>query len=311
MKKYLAIILILSLFLVANAQKKQVYMFTSFNEPATEGLRFLYSYDGYHWTDAGSTFIKPEIGKQKVMRDASIAQGPDGTFHLVWTSSWRGDLGFGYASSKDLIHWSKQRMINVMAYDTSTVNVWAPELFYDNEGKRFLIVWASTIPYKFPKGEEDERNNHRLYYTVTKDFKTFTPTRLFFDPGYSVIDAMLVKRAPKDYVMVVKDNTRKGRNIKVAFSSNVEGPYTNVSAAFTPDFSEGPSTIKVGNDWLIYFDAYRGKYYGAVKTSDFKTFTDISKEVSVPQGHKHGTIFMASEKILDNLKKEVATRKSK
>jgi beta-xylosidase len=66
------------------------------------------------------------------MRDPSIAQGPDGTFHLVWTSSWKGDLGFGYASSKDLIHWSEQQFIPVMANEPSTVNVWAPEIMYDN-----------------------------------------------------------------------------------------------------------------------------------------------------------------------------------
>jgi hypothetical protein len=79
-------------------------MFTSFHEPATDGLRFLYSYDGYKWTDVGRTFVKPEVGS-KVMRDPSIAKGADGEYRLVWTSGWRNDKGFGYAHSKDLIHW--------------------------------------------------------------------------------------------------------------------------------------------------------------------------------------------------------------
>jgi len=39
------------------------------------------------------------------MRDPSMVRTPDGTYHLVWTTSWKGDLGFGYAYSKDLIHW--------------------------------------------------------------------------------------------------------------------------------------------------------------------------------------------------------------
>ena len=94
---------------------------------------------------------------QKVMRDPSVVQGPDGTFHMVWTSSWRGDFGFGYSSSKDLIHWSKEQLIPVMT-DTTTVNVWAPELFYDDEQERFIIIWASTIPFKFEKGEEEEKS---------------------------------------------------------------------------------------------------------------------------------------------------------
>ena len=81
---------------------QQVYFFTSFHEPADQGLRMLFSYDGYHWKDLDTILLKPAVGNQEVMRDPSITRGPDGVFHLVWTSSWQGDPGFGYASSKDL-----------------------------------------------------------------------------------------------------------------------------------------------------------------------------------------------------------------
>ncbi len=59
-----------------------VYMFTSFHEPADEGLRFLYSEDGVHWDSIAGTWLKPEIG-QNIMRDPSIVVGPDGTYHQV------------------------------------------------------------------------------------------------------------------------------------------------------------------------------------------------------------------------------------
>jgi hypothetical protein len=283
--------------------QKDAYLFTSFHEPANEGLRLLYSFDGYKWVDFDTVFLKPDVGTQKVMRDPSMVQGPDGTFHLVWTSSWRGDYGFGHVSSNDLIHWSKQQHIEAMAYDTSTVNVWAPELFYDDETKQYIIVWASTIPYKFSKGIEEERNNHRLYYVTTKDFRTFSDTKLFYDPGFSVIDAVIVKRGKGDYVLVLKDNTRPMRNIKVAFGKSALGPYSNISEPFTPSFTEGPTLVKIGDDYLIYFDSYREKTYNAVKTSDFKTFTDISKEIMVPEGHKHGTILKVDEKIIKKMLK--------
>ena len=278
------------------------YLFTSFHEPANEGLRLLYSKDGYHWKDLDTTLLKPMVD-DKVMRDPSISQGADGTFHLVFTSAWHGKKGFGYASSKDLIHWSEQRLIDVMKKDTTTVNVWAPEIFYDDEKNEFIIIWASTIPFKFPKGAEEENNNHRMYYTTTKDFSSFSDTQLFLDPGFSVIDAVIVKRASKDYVLVLKDNTRPERNIKVAFADNPLGPYTNISKPFTDNFTEGPSVIKVKNDWLIYFDSYQKKIYDAVETKDFKTFRPITKSISVPSGHKHGTIFKINKKILKGLLK--------
>lgn len=275
-------------------------MFTSFKEPANEGLRFLYSNDGVNWTRIDSTFLKPMLD-DKVMRDPSIVQGPDETFHLVFTSAWKGSKTFGYASSKDLINWSEQKAIPVMAHEPTVVNVWAPELFYDDERKQFIIIWASTIPKRFPRGIEDEDNNHRMYYVTTKDFKTFSEAKLFLDPGFSVIDCVIIKRGKNDYVLVLKDNTRPERNIKIAFASNPLGPYSKPSAPFTPNFTEGPAVAKVGDEYVIYYDQYRDKIYGAMKTKDFKTFTDVTKEVKVPVDHKHGTIFMTNKKILKGL----------
>ena len=114
MKRFCAFSLLLTVFLMALAQQK-VYISTSFHEPATDGLRFIYSYDGWNWQQIDGIWLRPEVGQQKVMRDPSIIRTPDGMFHLVWTSSWRGDRGFGYACSKDLVHWSEQRFIEVMS----------------------------------------------------------------------------------------------------------------------------------------------------------------------------------------------------
>ncbi len=283
---------------------RQVYVYSTFREPATDGLHLAYSYDGYHWTAFDTTFLKPTVDSN-VMRDPSIAKGPDGTYHLVFTSAWKGSKSFGYASSKDLIQWTGERSIAVMQNEPTTVNVWAPELFYDEENNDFIIIWASTVPFRFPKGQEDEDNNHRMYYTTTKDFNTFTDTKLFLDPGFSVIDCEIVKRDKNDYVLVLKDNTRPNRNIKVAFAQHPLGPYSPASEPFTPNFTEGPTVAKVGKDYLIYYDQYRDKIFGAKKTRDFKTFSDITNEVTLPQGHKHGTIFMVSKKELSKLKKSV------
>jgi len=294
-------ILVLSFLLGSCSQ--EIYLFTSFHEPADKGLRMLYSKDGYDWKDLDTVLLQPSVGNQKVMRDPSIAQGPDGIFHLVWTSSWRGDKGFGYASSKDLVHWSEQRLIPVMEQELTTVNVWAPELFYDVDGKQFIIIWASCIPQRFERGIEEDSNNHRMYVTATKDFKTFSPTKLFLDPGFSVIDAVIVKRSMNDYVLVLKDNTRPERNIKVAFADNPLGPYKNVSKPFTDNFTEGPSVVKVKDDWLIYYDSYRKKTYEVMSTQDFASFTDITNKVNIPEGHKHGTIFSAKKKVVNKLLK--------
>jgi len=281
--------------------EKDVYIYSSFHEPANEGLRYLYSEDGIHWDNIPGIWLKPVVGKQQVLRDPSITQTPDGTYHLVWTSSWKGDLGFGYSSSKDLINWTKEQLIPVMKEEPNTVNVWAPDIFYDDEKSELVVVWASCIPRRFKRGIEEEKNNHRLYYITTKDFKTISKTKLLYDPGFSSIDATIVKRSKNDYVLVFKDNTRPNRNLKVAFATSPTGPYTKASTPFSQSYCEGPTVEKVNDNYLIYFDEYKKFSFGAVKTKDFIHFSTISKEVSVPKGHKHGTIFKVPASVVKNL----------
>lgn len=295
-------VLLFSIALFASCSNK-IFLFTSFHEPANEGLRMLYSKDGYHWRGIDTVLLKPMTGKDKIMRDPSMLQGPDGIFHLVWTTEWKGGNGFGYASSNDLVHWSEQQYIPVMQHEPTVVNVWAPELFYDGDDKQFVIIWASTIPLRFEKGVEAEDNNHRMYYITTKDFKIFSDTRLYLDPKFSVIDAVIVKRAAKDYVLVLKDNTRPERNIKVAFANSPLGPWDNISKPFTEKFTEGPAVAKVKDGFLIYYDVYQDKRYGASFTKDFTTFVKADSLISVPDGHKHGTIFKTNKKIVNGLLK--------
>lgn len=284
----------------AGTNQDSVYLFTSFHDADQKYLRFLYSYDGYHWTNLPGTFLEAHVGSTNQFRDPSLSRGPDGVFHLVWTSAWHGDQGFGCANSTDLVHWSEQQFVPVMTNEPTTVNVWAPELFYDAPNQQFIITWASTIPGRFPDSQEKHNNNHRLYYTTTRDFKTFAPGKLFFDPGFSVIDPFILKDVGQ-YVLVCKDNSRPNLDIRVAFGSTPLGPWHDVSPPITQKFTEGPCALKIGDDWLIYFDAYRQKIYGAVKTRDFKTFTDATKDVSFPENHKHGTAIRVPREILEGL----------
>jgi hypothetical protein len=285
-----------------SGETDEVYLFTSFREPATDGLYLAYSEDGYHWHDLEGPYLAPEVGPSKLMRDPSVVKGPDGRYHMVWTTDWRSGNGFGYANTEDFVTWSEQKFIPVMEHEPEVVNVWAPEIYYDDEDEHFIIIWASTIPHRFEKGEEDEDNNHRMYYVTTKDFETFSDTRLFIDPGFSIIDAVIVERDQQDYVLVLKDNTRPNRNLKVAFGPSPLGPYENISDAFSEFLTEGPTVIEQEGEWLIFFDSYGSKKYDAVSTSDFKEFTPIGDQISFPDGHKHGTITEINTTTLQGIK---------
>ena len=277
----------------------RVYLFATFREPEQDGLRFAFTFDGYSWSNVPGLFLKAQVDT-KIMRDPSIARGPDGTWHLVWTSAWKGNNGFGYAHSKDLVHWSEQKFIPVMAHEPTVCNVWAPELFYDEKTKQFIVCWASTIPGRFPDHLEPHTNNHRMYFTTTRDFKAFTPAKLFLDPDFSVIDCQILKDGDR-YTLLLKDNTRPQRNIRVAFADTPLGPWRDISTNLTANFTEGPCGLKIGDDWLVYYESYQAKHYSAMKTRDFKTFIDVTSEMTFPPGLKHGTAFAATKKDLDYL----------
>ena len=49
------------------------YLFSTFKEGAQDGLRFAYSYDGFHWSNIPGVFLKPAVGG-KILRDPSIVR---------------------------------------------------------------------------------------------------------------------------------------------------------------------------------------------------------------------------------------------
>lgn len=283
----------------AGAGQDSVYLF-SFFKGNGDGLHLAYSQDGYRWEALrnDSIFLRPNAGKDKLMRDPCIIRGGDGRFHMVWTVSWN-EQGIGYASSPDLLRWSEQRYLPVMEHEPTTRNTWAPEITYDPDAGRYLIYWASTIPGRFPQRDTaaESNYNHRMYATITRDFETFTDTYLFYEPGFNVIDASVVRRGAEGYVMFLKNETRHPveKNIRVAFSDNLYGGFGPASAPITGNYwAEGPTAIYTGKRWIVYFDKYRDHTYGAVTSTDLQNWTDISDQISFPAGMRHGSIFKVS-----------------
>jgi hypothetical protein len=289
--------------------KNEVYMFSYFMGNGEDGLHLAFSNDGLKWEALidNKSYLTPTVGDDKLMRDPCIIVGPDGKFHMVWTVSWK-EKGIGYATSEDLIHWSEQKFIPVMAHEPTAKNCWAPEIFWDENSNQYLIFWSTTIPGRFPETEKtgDDKYNHRMYYVTTKDFISFSETKLFYDQGFNVIDGTLIKDNGK-YILFLKDETRTPpqKNIRIAASNQLTGNYSNPTQPITGDYwAEGPTPIKIGDWWIVYFDKYIDHKMGAVRSKDLKNWEDISEQISFPEGTRHGTVFKVSPQIVENLKKQ-------
>lgn len=309
--KFSAWSIILLIFILCSCKTQDdMYLFSYFKDNGSDGLHLAYSNNGYQWEALreDSSFLKPNVSSDKLMRDPCIIKGSDGIFRMVWTISWTAK-GIGYASSKDLVNWSEQKLIPVMEHEDNVRNCWAPEITYDKKNKEYMIYWASTINDLYPikQQESEDQYNHRIYYIITKDFIHFSETKLLYDKGFNVIDATVVPDN-NQYVMFMKDETLYSpkKNLRIAFSKNLTGAYTEASKPITGNYwAEGPTAIKINGKWIVYFDKYKEGKYGAVESNDLINWADISDKISFPQGTRHGSVFRISKnkfKILSRYK---------
>jgi len=307
--------LLLAIASCAVAPADDVYLFTSYRGEG-DGLHLASSSDALEWTDLERVFLKPEVGS-KLMRDPHILRGPDGLYHMVWTSGWY-DKGIGYAHSKDLLTWSDQKLLPVTAGIKGAQTAWAPELYWLEEQKTYLIVWSSGVAMA---GKEDSSNlsmyelRHGSWYVLTKDFESFSDPKIFFDPGFDNVDTTMVRMGDKYLIFLKKfGNERPGLSgpIRVAEAGQPLGAYRLLDEPVledadgeAPDSTHGalgPAPVVLGDKVLVYFDHYFKPGYGARESSGLKEWNDVTARTSVVPDQRQGSILKVSAEILEGLR---------
>ncbi len=325
-----------------------VFLLSYFTGNGETGVYLASSEDGLAFKDLNGgrpVFAPPQWAGQNLTRDPSIVYR-DGLFHLVWTSSWTGEC-FGAATSPDLKTWSTPVQVQPFKSwpaNDRPVNTWAPEVQWDPVQRNYAILWSSATALVENDGghnsgglEKDparkvkaDPRHHRTFIARTADFQTFTDAKVFFSPGVSEIDAMMVfddngTADPSDdrWVLVCKDEQSQelgGKNIRVTvapadltkpfppefhaptdakkrWSEPVAGPGSSVQAN---QWVEGPTLLKVGDEWRLYFDRFRmrANRFGLATSKDLIHWTDRSGELKAPPQARHGTIFRAPRDVV-------------
>lgn len=279
--------------LVTAVQADDAWLFTSFRGSG-DGLHLAYSTDARNWTDTGKVWLRPTVGS-KLMRDPHIERGPDGRFHLVWTSGW-GDMGIGYASSDNLVDWSEQRYIPLMEDTPGTTTCWAPEAFYDDQSQQFILMWSSNVE---PPGEPKQPGgHHRCYYVLTKDWDSFTKPKMLHDPGVNNIDTTMLKHGDR-YLIVYKETDDQPAGIwgrvLAAVAPQPLGPYRQLDRPVVEgERVEGPALLQTADRTLVYADYYVNHRYGAWASRDLGRWRNISRRVNAVEGQRHGSILKVS-----------------
>ncbi|MEQ6332237.1 glycoside hydrolase family 43 protein [Sphingobium sp. MK2] len=280
-----------------------VFAYFTTGKGEADGLKLAASDDGFTFRSlaGGRSLLVPQVGEKKLLRDPFLFR--DGaTYHLLWTTAWEG-VTIGHATSRDLVHWSPQQAIPVMANIAGTRNCWAPEAIYDPRARHWLLFWSSTVVgrYRETEGTSESGYNHRLWSCTTQDFRTFTPAQPLYDPGFSVIDGSFAHAPDGSLYLIVKDETvdppRKW--LRSARAHSPSGPFGALSAPFSPAWVEGPMTAQVGDALVCYYDIYKEGRWGAAMTRDMATWQDVSDRLILPIGARHGSLLPVPRKVID------------
>jgi autotransporter-associated beta strand protein/T5SS/PEP-CTERM-associated repeat protein len=298
-------VLVSVLFCKSAAAIDNVYLFSYFQETnGQNGLHIAYSLDGldYHAVN-GDLGLVLDTQSSPFMRDPSVNLGPDGVFRLTYTTGWNG-TSFGYMQSTDLINWTNKKTINIMGSVPTTQEVWAPETFYDAANSRYMVYWSSEVT--------SAASGKRIYYSTTTDFNTFSTPAVLYNPGFTTIDATMVKDG-SNYVLFCKDERDGYKYVyKTPVAAGAAGPYpTTPLQRVTPTnyAAEGPTVIQIGGTWYVYDDHYGNGVMGAMaSTDDMSTWTEYTDNVSFPSGTRHGTVFTVPLSVAQTLAANAANK---
>lgn len=178
----------------------QGYLFAHFigeEDAQTEQIYFALSEDGLHFKDLNDKkpVLVSRVG-EKGVRDPFLYRSFEGDrFFLIATDlsiyhrgGWfQNEQGYYDASttgsenlvlweSEDLVHWSEPRLLPVAPKNAGMA--WAPEMIYHEETQEYIIFFASSI---MEPATKHKAKPNAIYYVATKDFETFSETKLFID----------------------------------------------------------------------------------------------------------------------------------
>lgn len=285
---------------------KYLFCYFTGNEPERERICFAVSDDGFNFKplNKGMPVVKQNKGTL-CMRDPYLLRGEDGCFYIIATDmksslGWCSNHGIVTWKSNDLINWYDETAIDFHQFDETknADKIWAPEAMYDEERGEYFVYYSVN--------NTDDNMALSIWYSYTKDFKTFTNPKPLFAPksGMDAIDADIVKINGR-YYMAYKDECVK--TICEVVADNLTGPYyeyPNNKIACTTRPVEGNCMYKLidQNKYVMIMDMYCDNRYFMQVTDDMMDFYAIpSSEFSLDFTPRHGSMITITTEEYDRL----------
>lgn len=306
---------------------KEAYLFAHFigESPKGEQIYFSVSKDGMNWTDLNNSqpVLLSDVG-EKGVRDPSIIRGEDGTFYLLATdlriasgkgwdaARFEGSTSLVFWKSDDLVNWSDPWMVDVAGNIEEAGCAWAPEAIYDEETGKYFVYWAVISP-------RDGVREARIFYSLTDDFKSFTPARLYIERvgegvnSRDIIDTQIIKVDDGKYRYY---RASRDSQITVEGADSILGEWDRIGdlseLGYTARDVEGPILYPFNGEqkWGMLVDQYaRGLGYLPFVTEDLSDINafhplDRSQYSFGASKKRHGGILSITQQEYDALLKK-------
>lgn len=287
-----------------------------------KGRRFHHLHDGAEIFDTHA-LAAIEHGT----RDAYLNRGQRHDEYFITTtdmSNANSGVWFNYGidllRSSDLVHWDgaafdfrKGRSIfsdpsaTDAAYKSDAeyarVNrVWAPQWIWD--ASAFNGAGGYLVYYSMLSDNDGDTHDRIMYSYADRDFKTLTQPRVFYDPGYSVIDADIVYNEYDGlYHMWLKHEGagNSERGIWQLTSPALLGqPWTETYHITNEgaELTEGSSTVRRidEDDWNIYYMRYTGgSAYKVCDTDHEGKNVSGSSDLEGTGAFQHGSVMTVTQ----------------
>ncbi len=292
-------------------------------EKETFGKRFEVLIDGGEVFDTNA--MAPVEGGT---RDAFLGRGqrPDEYFMTVTdmsnikTGKWNNHA-LALLRSTDLIHWETASFDfnlgkSIFSDPTATTDgyktdaeyakidrVWAPQFIWVPDGG-LDGAGAYFVYYSLLSSNPGDNHDRMFYSWADKDFKTLTQPRLFYDPGYAVIDADITYSEHDHlYHMMIKKEGAKPEDTGIyGYTSPtlLGSPWTEILHMSSEGTAavEGPTLLRrIDEDvYNLYFMRYDAEYtYKVVDLDHLTTKYSSSTRLAGSGNFQHGSVIPVDE----------------
>ncbi|KAM0542865.1 hypothetical protein ACHAPJ_012588 [Fusarium lateritium] len=302
----------------------EAYAFTYFTNNTLQGENiFFASSNGNNaldWKELNNAqpVLTSKLGT-KGLRDPFIIRSPEGdTFYIIATdlsigsgTSWgdavrKGSLYLEIWESHDLVEWSEQRHVKVSPNNAG--NTWAPEAFWDSEKNAYVVFWASSL---YNTSDHTDDSYHRMFYSLTRDFVTFSDPEIWQDTKTSRIDSTVLKNGETFYRFTKDEGSASGctdiiQEKSGSLLAQVDDwtvQATCIGADAGLEAVEGPTAFKSnpddkhGEKFYLFVDEYGGRGYVPLETADIdKPDWKVSADYKLPSSPRHGTVIPITAK---------------